>query len=115
QKICYCALGFPGPLQSDGGRRAFLDEVNRLEKLLGNPDLVAAGGRETVEVIVPKISRDFYGDYSKNKGEDAEDVDREERLSTQTKQMAMRKKATLASLAMEDYARKLEQGDFACT
>lgn len=117
QKICYCTLGFPGPLQTYQGKRAFLDEVDRLEVLLSNPELLAAGGRETVEVLVPRISisrRDYTTSTKKIYGGvgDADD-DRDDRLSMQTKQMAMRKKAaTIASLAAEDYSRKLEQGDF---
>lgn len=117
QKICYCTLGFPGPLQSYQGKRAFLEEVDRLEVLLSNPELLAAGGRETVEVLVPKVSisrRDYTTSSKKSHGGvgDADD-DRDDRLSTQTKQMAMRRRAaTLASLAADDYSRRLEQGDF---
>jgi len=117
QKICYCTLGFPGPLQSYQGKREFLDDVDRLEVLISNPELLAAGGQETVEVLVPRISismRDYTTSSKKSHGGvgDADD-DRDDRFSTQTKQMAMRKKAaTLASLAAEDYSRKLEHGDF---
>eukprot|EP01018_Ginkgo_biloba_P032758 Gb_08461 [translate_table: standard] len=118
QKICYCTLGFSEPLQTQEGRQAFLDDITRLEKLLSNPGLLVAGGRETVEVLVPRISKDFKP-KKKNQAflgglaQDDDDVD--ERLSTQTKQAAMRKRATLASLAAEDYARKYEQGDFTGT
>ena len=80
-------------------------------------DWTVTYGRETVEVLVPRISisrRDYTTSTKKIYGGvgDADD-DRDDRLSMQTKQMAMRKKAaTIASLAAEDYSRKLEQGDF---
>ncbi|GLJ33960.1 hypothetical protein SUGI_0683140 [Cryptomeria japonica] len=98
---------------SSSSSNLVMDDVSRFEKLLGNLRLVEADGRR-LDIIVPSISRNYYGNEYK-KGEDSKDVDRDEWLSSHTKHMSMRKKARLSFLAMEDYACKLEQGDFGGT
>ncbi|KAF8396147.1 hypothetical protein HHK36_017760 [Tetracentron sinense] len=107
QRVCFCTLGFPQNLQSDKGRKNFLDEVFRVEEFLRDPWLVRDKERSTVQVAVPRIVSptvavvDGFGGGG----------DGEELLSVQAKRAAMQKKAVVVSLVAEDYARKFETGD----
>ncbi|ERN00866.1 hypothetical protein AMTRI_Chr03g139980 [Amborella trichopoda] len=113
QRICFCTLGFPENLQSEKGRRAFVDEVNVLEDILKDPWFLRAGGRKTLQVQVPHVEK---GDgLSKKQGDSVTGVDGEgeELQSVQTKRVSLQKKAIAASLAAEDLARRFETGNFA--
>ncbi|KAF6168361.1 hypothetical protein GIB67_018201 [Kingdonia uniflora] len=121
ERVCFCKLGFPRSLQSDKGKRSFLDEVTQIEDFLSdlksirvNKDIV------TVQVLVPRVvvaplpppppPVPVQTQTTTAVVVDAVvgDVDAEELLSAQAKRAAMQKKALAASVAAEEYARKFE-------
>lgn len=55
RRICFCALGFPRRLQSEKGKREFLQEVDAIQRFLSDPWLIKAGENATVQVEVPKV------------------------------------------------------------
>ncbi|XP_031496746.1 uncharacterized protein LOC116261925 isoform X2 [Nymphaea colorata] len=116
QRICFCTLGFPEPLRTEDGRRDFLEDVCRLEELLPDPWFLRAGCRRTVQVAVPRVNVGAGRSIEHGIGENgslvaAGSANGEEALSLQMKRVAMQKKAVEASLAAEDYARRLEAGE----
>ena len=111
KRICYCSLGFPPNLQTNTGRFDFLAEISQLEHFFKDPWIIRVKEGATVQIPVPKVvpppppppvSAIVHGD----------DVapSAEELLSAQTKRVALQKKAAVASLAAEDFARKFESG-----
>ncbi|KAH7295850.1 hypothetical protein KP509_27G068500 [Ceratopteris richardii] len=107
RRICFCTPGTPAPLVTRQGRDAFLQDVAELEKLLAKPAFLAAGGEETVEVLVPRLSRDLKnkkGKYGIGQGgvESGEDT-------PISKKAIMRKKATMAAIAVAEAAALAEQ------
>lgn len=118
QRICFCTLGFPEALRTEDGRRGFLEDVCRLEELLPDPWFLRAGCRWTVQVPVPKVHVGAGRSIEQGIGENGAVVaagaaSGEEALSLQMKRAAFQKKAVEASLAAEDYARRLEAGEVA--
>ncbi|XP_043692026.1 uncharacterized protein LOC122642576 [Telopea speciosissima] len=112
QRICFCTLGFPQKLQSEKGRKNFLEEVFRVEEFLSDPWSVRARQKGTVQVSVPRIVASTPVVTAVADGVVGGDGDVEE-MSAQTKRVALQKKAVAESLAAEDYARRFETGDFA--
>ncbi|XP_058073679.1 uncharacterized protein LOC131222567 isoform X2 [Magnolia sinica] len=110
RRICSCTLGFPGKLQSERGRRDFLEEISRVEEFLKDPWSVRAGGRSTVQVVVPRITVPAAGVVGVDGFGGGDGVDGDEILSAQTKRAAMQRRAVAASMAAEDYARRFENG-----
>ncbi|XP_057790090.1 uncharacterized protein LOC131007027 isoform X2 [Salvia miltiorrhiza] len=111
RKICFCALGFAGPLRSEKGKEDFLKEVARVELFLKDPWLIKAKENATIQVKVPKVSvspalpppaPQLAADVAGVGGEEA---------SAQVKRAALQKQAAAASLVAEDYARRFESGD----
>uniref|UniRef100_A0A5B7APH1 Uncharacterized protein n=1 Tax=Davidia involucrata TaxID=16924 RepID=A0A5B7APH1_DAVIN len=114
RRICFCSLGFPRKLQSEKAKNEFLDEVARVEEFLKDPWLLRVKENGTVQVAVPKVVAppppplpEAVGDG----GGVGSGIDGEELLSAQTKRAAMQRKAAVASLVAEDYARRFESGD----
>lgn len=114
RKICFCALGFAGPLRSEKGKEDFLQEVARVEQFLKDPWLIKARENATIQVEVPKVAvspvlppppPQIPADVSAAAGGGAEEA------SAQVKRAALQKQAAAASLAAEDYARRFESGD----
>ncbi|EFJ19680.1 hypothetical protein SELMODRAFT_444121 [Selaginella moellendorffii] len=58
RKICNCALGSSGPLRKLGGKDAFLRNAAALQKLLAKSPLMITTGEDTVEVLVPRQSKE---------------------------------------------------------
>lgn len=103
RRICYCALGFPQSLNSDGAKGDFLDDVARVDELFRDPSLFRARDEgATVQVPVPKVAPP--------PPLLAADDDAEEMLSAQTKRVAVQKRAAAASMVAEDFARRVESG-----
>ncbi|XP_021736150.1 uncharacterized protein LOC110702701 isoform X1 [Chenopodium quinoa] len=104
KRICFCALGFP---QINSGIADFEGGISRLNDFLKDPWIIRVKQGATVQVPVPKVvpppppppvAALVHGD------------DAEELLSAQTKRVALQKKAAVASLAAEDFARRFESG-----
>ncbi|XP_010257186.1 PREDICTED: uncharacterized protein LOC104597390 [Nelumbo nucifera] len=112
RKICFCTLGFPRKLQSEKGRKDFLEEVFRVEEFLRDPWSLRAREKDTVQVLVPRIVVPTPAVTPVTDGFGGGD-EGEENLSAQSKRAAMHKRAVAASLAAEDYARRFETGDLA--
>ncbi|XP_042515527.1 uncharacterized protein LOC122089859 [Macadamia integrifolia] len=113
QRICFCTFGFRQKLQSEKGRKDFLDEVFRVEEFLNDPWSVRARQKDTVQVSVPRIvvaSTPVVTVVADGVVGGEGDV---EEMSAQTKRVALQKKAVAESLAAEDYARRFETGDLA--
>ncbi|KAK9283559.1 hypothetical protein L1049_011807 [Liquidambar formosana] len=117
KRICFCTLGFPQKLQSEKARDVFLEEVFRVEEFLKDPWGLRVGEKGTVQVAVPRVVKPpppppvvvvGTGDGGVGGGGDAEEM-----LSAQTKRVAMQKKAAVASMVAEDFARRFESGDLA--
>ncbi|KAI5067354.1 hypothetical protein GOP47_0017882 [Adiantum capillus-veneris] len=107
RKICFCIAGTPAPLVTRQGRDSFLQDVTELEKLLAKPAFLAAGGEETVEVLVPRLAKDLKGKKGKYGtgqagGESGEDT-------PISKKAVMRKRATMAAIAVAEAAALAEQ------
>nr|DAD29717.1 TPA_asm: hypothetical protein HUJ06_031185 [Nelumbo nucifera] len=113
RKICFCTLGFPQKLQSEKGRKDFLEEVFRVEDFLRDPWSLRAREKGTVQVVVPRIIVPTVAVTSVADGLGGGDGDGEEILSAQNKRAALQKRAVAASLAAEDYARRFETGNLA--
>ncbi|GLJ47304.1 hypothetical protein SUGI_0998850 [Cryptomeria japonica] len=62
EKICYCPLGFRGPLQRNGGSRALLDDVPYTEKQF------AAGEVSSMMLVKMKEIVKAYLGLDNNKG-----------------------------------------------
>ncbi|KAJ7570480.1 hypothetical protein O6H91_01G121700 [Diphasiastrum complanatum] len=56
RKICYCSLGAPGLLQKFDG--SHFQNGLALERLLGTSPFVLSTGQDTVEVLVPRLTKD---------------------------------------------------------
>ncbi|XP_021852386.1 uncharacterized protein [Spinacia oleracea] len=115
KRICFCALGFPANLHSNSANSDFLGEISRLQDFLKDPWLIRVKDGATIQVPVPKVvpppppppvSAVIDGDDL---------AAAEELLSAQTKRVALQKKAAVASMAAEDYARRFESGALADT
>ncbi|XAR63454.1 Histone-lysine N-methyltransferase [Bertholletia excelsa] len=116
RRICFCSLGFPRALQGEKARNEFLDEVAGVEEFLKDPWLLRARGKDTVQVLVPKVSPPPVPPAAAVPGDVGGGMangDAEEMLSAQTKRAAMQRKAAAASLVAEDYARRFESGALA--
>ncbi|XP_026659049.1 uncharacterized protein LOC103703699 [Phoenix dactylifera] len=112
--ICDCELGFPEELRSPRARREFEEQGERLEEFLKDPWLVRAGsgggGGGTVQVLVPKVvptpapplPPSTSGDHGGG-GDDA-------LSSAHVRWAALQRQAAAASMAAEDYVRRLEAG-----
>ncbi|XP_008801693.2 uncharacterized protein LOC103715735 isoform X1 [Phoenix dactylifera] len=105
RRICYCELGFPAELRSEKARVEFLEEVEALEEFLRDPWTVRADGGSavaTVQVLVPQVVPQPAPPPG---AEDGGGGGRGE-----AKRAAMQRQAVAASLAAEDYVRRLEGG-----
>ncbi|KAI0516409.1 hypothetical protein KFK09_009084 [Dendrobium nobile] len=109
RRICYCELGFAGGLRSEKARRGFLEEIEVLEEFLRDPWIVRPGGagdsaaQATVQVLVPKVEpAPVPVAYGGGDGDDAYSA------SAHAKRLALQRQAVAASLAAENYARKME-------
>lgn len=109
KRICFCALGFPQTNVVGGSD--FLGQVSQLEDFLRDPWIIRVKEGATVQVPVPKVvpppppppvSAVVVGDDVAAAAE--------ELLSAQTKRVALQKKAAVASMAAEDFARRFESG-----
>ncbi|GMH04410.1 hypothetical protein Nepgr_006249 [Nepenthes gracilis] len=106
KRICFCELGFPRKLQSGKGRSEFLEEITSLGEFLKDPWIVRVKERGTVQVPVPKVVLPPPPPVAV----DIADGAAEELLSAQTRRAVLQKKAAVASMAAEDFARKFESG-----
>ncbi|XP_042480311.1 histone-lysine N-methyltransferase 2C-like, partial [Macadamia integrifolia] len=114
KRVCCCTLGFPQKLQSEKGKKDFLEGIFRVEEFLNDPWSVRARQKGTVQVAVPRIvSSAPPVVIAIADGAAVGDADGEEILSAQRKRVAMQKKAVAASLAAEDYAWRFETGALA--
>ncbi|XP_041998501.1 uncharacterized protein LOC121748305 [Salvia splendens] len=112
RKICFCALGFAGPLRGDKGKGDFLQEVARVEQFLKDPWLIKARENATVQVKVPKVPvSPALPPPPPLLAADVSAVGVGEEASAQVKRAALQKQAAAASLVAEDYARRFESGD----
>ncbi|XP_073103400.1 uncharacterized protein [Elaeis guineensis] len=103
RRICYCELGFPAELRSEKARAEFLEEVEALEEFLRDPWTVRADGGSpvaSVRVLVPRVVQQLAPPPGAEGGEGG---GREE-----ANRSAMQRQAVVASLAAEDYVRRLE-------
>eukprot|EP00249_Psilotum_nudum_P025864 c30875_g1_i1 orf=28-780(+) len=109
RKICYCTLGAPRHLQTPAGRDTFLQDVMALEALLSKPAFLAAGGEEMVDVLVPRLAKDLKPKKKKNvAGQSGWESGEESPLSL-SKKAFMRKKVTMAAIAIAEAAALAEQ------
>ncbi|KAL9241317.1 hypothetical protein vseg_015442 [Gypsophila vaccaria] len=121
KRICFCSLGFPTKLN----KTAFVAEIDRIEEFLKDPWLFRVKDGATVQVPVPKLAPPPPPPPSAVVNVDSDDAAAaaaavaaaaaaaaaaEEELSAQTKRAALQKKAAVASLAAEDFARRFESG-----
>ena len=111
RRICFCSLGFPQDLQSEKAKNEFLDEVARVEEFFKDPWLLRVRDEGTVQVAVPKVVPPPPPPVAGECGGGCGDPD-ELSLSAMTKRVALQRKAAVASMAAEDYARRFESGDF---
>ncbi|KAF7153315.1 hypothetical protein RHSIM_Rhsim01G0128500 [Rhododendron simsii] len=119
RRICFCTLGFPRELQSEKAKNEFLEQVARVEDFFKDPWLLRVRDEgATVQVTVPRVvvpppppvpAATTPGEGGLGGG-DGEDL---LLLSAQTKRAAMQRKAAVASMAAEDYARRFESGALA--
>lgn len=115
KRICFCELGFPKRNDRSGD---LLGEITRIEEFLKDPWLIRVKDGATIQVPVPKVvvpppppppPVSAVVDGGGGGGEDAAAA-AEELLSAQTKRVALQKKAAVASMAAEDFARRFESG-----
>ncbi|XP_078430011.1 uncharacterized protein LOC144702023 isoform X2 [Wolffia australiana] len=109
ERICNCELGFSGRLRGEKGKRRFLEEVARVEEFLRDPWWVRAGdGGGTVQVLVPRMAPPVgaVAPVEVVGGGDGEYA-----AASQSKRAALQKQAAEASVAAEDYFRRLEAGE----
>ena len=91
-------------MQEERRRREFLEEAVRLEEFLRDPWFVRAGdGGGVVQVLVPRIAPPAVILAPVEDGEFA--------VASQTKRAALQRQAAEASVAAEDYVRRLEAGE----
>ncbi|XP_064987384.1 uncharacterized protein LOC135626188 isoform X2 [Musa acuminata AAA Group] len=108
RQICDCELGFPAGLRGEAGKGAFLDEIDALEEFLSDPwtvrpDAAEREEEETVQVWVPRVSPAVAVPSA------AVD-DRGAGVGDEVKRALLQRQALAASLAAEDYVRRLEAG-----
>ncbi|KAJ8490808.1 hypothetical protein OPV22_012529 [Ensete ventricosum] len=113
RRICDCELGFPAALRGEVARSAFLDEIDALEEFLRDPWTVRPADEEveeTVQVWVPRVAQvaappsaavDDGGGGGGGGGGAGDEV----------KRALLQRQALAASLAAEDYVRRLEAGN----
>ncbi|XP_057511206.1 uncharacterized protein LOC130793510 isoform X2 [Actinidia eriantha] len=109
-RICFCSLGFPQDLQSEKAKNEFFDEVARVEEFFKDPWLLRVRDEGTVQVAVPKVVPPPPPPLAGEGGGGGGDPD-ELSLSAMTKRVALQRKAAVASMVAEDYARRFESGD----
>ncbi|KAK8933254.1 hypothetical protein KSP39_PZI015363 [Platanthera zijinensis] len=105
RRICYCELGFAGGLRSERARLGFLEKIHALEDFLRDPWLVRpdGAGESTVQVLVPKVEpAPPPATYAGG------DVEEGYSATGHAKRVAMQRQAAAASLAAENYVRKME-------
>ncbi|KAL8171488.1 hypothetical protein V2J09_023292 [Rumex salicifolius] len=114
-RICSCALGFRPNLRSDDAKNDFSLEISKLQEFLTDPwfSRVTAGG--TVQIPVPKVTPPppppvVHANVADSAVASAQ-AGAEELLSAQTKRAALQRRAAVASMAAEDFARRFESGD----
>ncbi|KAF9592739.1 hypothetical protein IFM89_017309 [Coptis chinensis] len=127
ERICYCPLGFGKKII----KKCFLDDVFKVEQFFNDPWCVKVNkDSQTVQVLVPKVvvpppaplpihigNSNAAVDVVVVNKEVVEsggggDGEREEKemLSLQAKRIALQKQAFEASIAAEEYVRKIESG-----
>lgn len=79
-----------------------------LQRMLANAQFMVAGGEETVEVLVPRITKEHRKKKPKASGHGLTDADAEDD-STLAKRAVMRRKVTVATIAAAEAAAKAEQ------
>ncbi|RZS29271.1 hypothetical protein BHM03_00062982, partial [Ensete ventricosum] len=109
RRICDCELGFPTGLRGGAAKGAFLDEIDALEEFLSDPwtvrpDAAEREEEETVQVWVPRVSPavavpSAVVDDGGGGG-----------VGDEVKRAFLQRQALAASLAAEDYVRRLEAG-----
>ncbi|GAB2260926.1 hypothetical protein Droror1_Dr00011781 [Drosera rotundifolia] len=111
KRICDCELGFRDPFRAVESRVRFVEEVLKLEELIRDPWLVRVREKATVKVPVPKIVvvRDNVVGGGGAEGDGDEDVELEG-LSGRDRRVVLQRRAAVASLANEDFARRFEAG-----
>ncbi|WOL11695.1 hypothetical protein Cni_G20459 [Canna indica] len=108
RRICDCELGFPAALRDGAAKSAFLEEIGALEEFLRDPWTVRPAAEEeeeeTVQVWVPRVvpvvappSAVVDDGGGGGAGDDA-------------KRALLQRQALAASVAAEDYVRRLETG-----
>ncbi|GAB2289039.1 hypothetical protein Dimus_023341 [Dionaea muscipula] len=115
KRICCCEQGFRGKLRSEEGRSRFLSEIASLEEFIKDPWLIRVRDKATVQVPVPRVVTSLLTLLTKNGGGGGDGVDgvgfsTEELLSAETKRAVLQKRAAVASMANEGFARLLEPG-----
>ena len=108
QRICFCSLGFPLGLRTENSRNEFLETVATIEALRADPSLHRPRDSGTVQVLVPKVvppppPPSLQAEAALGDGDEV-------LLSARTKRAAMQRKAAVASMVAEDYARRFESG-----
>ncbi|RWW72009.1 hypothetical protein BHE74_00020204 [Ensete ventricosum] len=107
----FSPLGFPAALRGEVARSAFLDEIDALEEFLRDPWTVRPADEEveeTVQVWVPRVAQvaappsAAVDDGGGGGGGGAGD---------EVKRALLQRQALAASLAAEDYVRRLEAGN----
>ncbi|KAL2939909.1 Histone-lysine N-methyltransferase 2B [Bienertia sinuspersici] len=112
KRICFCALGFA---KSNVRSSDLFGEISRIEDFLKDPWIIRVKEGATIQVPVPKVAPPpppptLSGLDDGGGCVGGDDVAAEELLSAQTKRVALQKKAAVASMAAEDFARRFESG-----
>ncbi|XP_048495302.1 uncharacterized protein LOC104907813 isoform X2 [Beta vulgaris subsp. vulgaris] len=112
KRICFCTLGFPPKLHNNGGKCDFVGEISQLQEFLKDPWIIRVKEGATIQIPVPKVVPPPPPPFVSAvvDGDDAAAAAAEELLSAQTKRVALQKKAAVASMAAEDFARRFESG-----
>ncbi|BBM98102.1 hypothetical protein MPTK1_1g10850 [Marchantia polymorpha subsp. ruderalis] len=107
RKICFCTLGTPISLQAWEGKQSFLQHTVALENLLANPHVVY-GGETTVEVLVPRLSKEAKKKKQKTAGAQVDGENIEDTSLNTSKRGIVRRKVTVSSIAIAEAAAKAD-------
>ncbi|KAL2649967.1 hypothetical protein R1flu_018095 [Riccia fluitans] len=105
RKICFCILGTPAVLQSLEAKQSLLQNAKALENLLTNPRVY--GGETTVDVLVPRLSKESKKRKQKTVGPQVEAESGEDAFLGSSKKGVIRKKVTVSSV-LQDASAKAE-------
>nr|CAD1818444.1 unnamed protein product [Ananas comosus var. bracteatus] len=131
RRICDCELGFPGAVRSARERIGFLEEISLVEEFLRDPWILRKpAGPATVQVAVPKVvppppslQADDGGGGGTGVGSDGDGggsggagggggggEESAWAASVRARRAELQRQAAAASVAAEDYVRRLEAG-----